>query len=297
MVQGTEMSAFECMFGRPPFFPQDAAFLPREGVVSTDVQRYLTEVTGRIDLVKKIAEQNSREMQQRRAKKPDQKQDFLKFNVGTIVWLKRAKPPLGVSHKLVSPYHKELMVVTKASDYDTYHLKMRDSGKILAHPVHASRLKKYIEPVDKSVQQQQTDVSVPSQPQTQANETGDSAAAPADQQLNAPIVGDNDPQPTDQPADTGAGQAKKHPTRGVQAQKPNDQQQPSQYSPALGWYPARIVKFRKRGPNREFLVDFGRKYKKEWCTENDVTPALVEHYFKTHTLAGKRRKRPLNIDN
>ena len=113
-------------------------------------------------------------------------------------------------------------------------------------------------------------------------------------------MGTNDPQPAAPPANVRAGQAIKNPTRGVQAQKQsnsNDQQQPSQYSPALGWHPARIVKLRRRGPNREFLVDFGRKYKKEWCTEDNVTPALVEHYFKTHTLAGTRRKRPLNIGN
>ena len=123
MVQGTETSAYECMFGRPPVFPQDALFLPKDTNVSTDVQRYLTEVTSRIDLIKQVAEENSREMQKRRAKKTDDSREFVKFPVGTIVWLKRAKPPANTSHKLVTGYHKELMVVTKASNYDTYHLK------------------------------------------------------------------------------------------------------------------------------------------------------------------------------
>ena len=71
------------------------------------------------------------------------------------------------------------------------------------------------------------------------------------------------------------------------------QQQPPNYSQADSWFPARIVTCRKRGPNREFLVDFGKNYKRLWCPEHDVTPALVQHFFSTHTLAGKKRKRPL----
>mgnify|MGYP003547083197 FL=1 len=296
MVQGTETSAYECMFGRPPFFPQDAMFLPKDTNVSTDVQRYLTDVTSRIDLIKQVAEENSREMQQRRSKKTDDSREFVKFPVGSLVWLKRAKKIPHISHKLVSPYHKELMVVTKASDYDTYHLKMVQSNKVLAHPVHASRLKKYIKREStESAPEQQEDTSVTPQVETDPSDKDkDKTSAPAASQ-DARLTGSTGTatQPQSRLSKTTA-KTTNYATRVVtQRRQQQIQQQPPNYSQADGWFPARIVTCRKRGPNREFLVDFGKNYKRLWCPEHDVTPALVQHFFSTHTLAGKKRKRPL----
>jgi len=113
MVQGTEMSPYELTFGLLPLLPQDLEFLPKDRNLPPDTRAYLTEVTGRIAIMKRIAEENSRENRQQRIKNNDSQKEFLKFPVGTVVWLKRAKPPPGVSHKLVSPYHRELMVIQR----------------------------------------------------------------------------------------------------------------------------------------------------------------------------------------
>ena len=63
------------------------------------------------------------------------------------------------------------------------------------------------------------------------------------------------------------------------------------------WYAAkRLLKLRKKGGKREFLVEWAdAKYKPSWQVEDNVGDFLKREFYITHNKQGKRRKRALRL--
>ena len=280
-------SAYEMLFGKQMRLSYDTTLVPRDNL-NPQAKFHVAELIKRLRTIHEQAKENMEKAQAESKNRHDMHSKPSNFEVGEQVLLKVHKRTPGLNKKLEHK-HTGPMYVREKGPCDTYKIADCQTDKIHKPNINARHLRKYYDPRDYRAPETDTDNEDDSDnenenhiPQEHATQEKQEQPKQNEQKQNrqnkTQIRHDQDEQNQTQ-------------QNGSQNETNEHNQEPDQDK----WYAAkRVLKLRKKGSKREFLVEWAdAKYKPSWQAEANVGTALIREFYITHNKQGKRRKRPI----
>ncbi|VDI73304.1 Hypothetical predicted protein [Mytilus galloprovincialis] len=266
-TESTQYSPYYLVFGREPRNPIDIALIPESTKgLSKDAESALKLIVDNLTLARKIAKTNIEAAQQKYKTQHDKNTKY-----GFTVH----RTPVGLSPKLQRKWTGPYYIAEHIGEY-TYRLRKASDNKILKAPVHANRLKKYLDPKNR-----------PTNPPNEVNEDNDD--------LNPEELMDM-PEILDRVIDT----IINHTQNQVGKNNQNDQtqlhkdKQPSQNpNPQQDIYDVeRILKCRKRGNIKQYLIKWQgySSSQNTWEPSNNLPNNLIQHFHAQSQSKNKRKR-------
>ena len=109
-----------------------------------DADRFARKLLPRVHSTEKIVRENTGRSQLENKRYYDRNTEEPKFELGDEVWLRNLKHKAGECYKMTKPYLGLYFIVQKGVK-DNYKLRQCLTDSLMTHPVHANRLKAYIE--------------------------------------------------------------------------------------------------------------------------------------------------------
>ena len=146
----TRESPFYLLYGREPRLPIDVALLlPASANLSCSVAEHRARIVSNLENAQRIIASNTQLAQQQMKAQYDKTSASVPYNVGSRVWVYTPKARKGLSKKLTHNYHGPYRIVAKLSPV---HFKLQTlDNRAVSVPVHANRMKPYIDPDDRPI--------------------------------------------------------------------------------------------------------------------------------------------------
>ena len=255
-TQSTLQSPYFLVFGEEMRVPLDTHLIPKDNVGKT-FQHHLTNILENLKLGKELATKNMEIAQEAYKTQYDKKAKEPGYEPGQRVWLYCAAVPKGLSRKLhrvwCGPYY-----ITLAPGNHVYVLRRCSDNKELPSRIHANRLKPYFDPKDRP--------QYP--PPVWSGNHGP---------LSPEEISPDTPEVQDQISDS---------------QNQPTQSQNSPDTPRSQRIAKDILKATRQNGKMWYKVCWGPS-DYTWELSENVPDALKRAYHVSHTLQGKKRKKPL----
>jgi hypothetical protein len=144
-TESTMLSPYFLLFGRECRLPLDQTIIPNN--VGKDAQRHLNDMCKSLEISQVIAKENILSAQAKYSAQYNKKAKQPTFEVGDKVLLKVMKVPTKVRPKLFKKFTGPYYICLKHENY-TYSLRNCCDNILLNVPVHANRLKSFIDRID-----------------------------------------------------------------------------------------------------------------------------------------------------
>jgi len=164
----THYSPYFLMHGRQMKLMIDQAVAPEVKPRGKTAEEYISKLLPRVELARKIAQDNALEHQTAMKERYDQTAQDPTYKPGDMILLRQFKTTEGVSPKLVDkfdgPYY--ITAQTSSSNYTIRHAK---TNIAMAYPIHASRFKRFHANDNVANEQEPNTSNVTSSPTTLPN--------------------------------------------------------------------------------------------------------------------------------
>ena len=251
----TKYSPYFLLFGRECRLPIDTALAPSKTLMPSH-QQYLQRLIQAQEVHRQVARENILNIQKRYKNTYDKTACNPNFHIGQQVWLYCQKTQPGLSPKLTKKWVGPYYIVEKRGLY-TYLLRKSSDNRIMKSPVHANRLKEYLD-----------DARRPTNPPRDFRQCHDDIGC---EELNI----------TDQPGSP----QESHGDSPLKATPPD---QPKQID--------RILKKTRDQRGDWYRVKYkNRAHKPEWLLHSEVPDNLIREFHIHRTNQGHKRKRKNNV--
>ena len=291
-------SAHEMLFGKQMRLSYDTTLVPRD-TLSPQAKFHVSELIKRLKAIHEQAKENIEKAQAEDKNRHDMHSQPSTFEIGDQVLLKVRKRTPGLNKKLEHK-HRGPLYVREKGPCDTYKIADCKTDKIQKPNINARHLRKYYDPMDYRAPETNIDQEQSSDDETEEHDPLDQVAeqAQADRRQNEQTR--NAQTKNAQETQNMANKTHEHNEHNQTQQLKQNQNELTQINemPNHGkWYAAkRLLKLRKKGGKREFLVEWAdAKYKPSWQVEDNVGDFLKREFYITHNKQGKRRKRVLRL--
>ena len=295
----TSLSPFEIVFGAKMQMPQEHQFKP-EATPKGDAAAYVKKMAPRLKIIRELAESNTVAAQAAYKAQYDKKERPEKFVVGMRVLLHQPQNvKRGESKKLTQMWVGPLRVAEVLSDTNVILMDCK-TLKVHKTPVHVNRLRLYADDRDYFHNWSSQDQRAGSdQPNPDSSETGlDSSTNDRDNEATLDPDSESNRDNVEMRASF-TGKSKNKVVKNNTAQDAEDikdtqgtQQSRHDDKPMTKWVTAeRLLKVRKAGKYREYLVKFEDKaIKPSWQKAEFVPQILKDEFHIKQTLTGRARK-------
>ena len=292
-IPGTDLTPFEMNYGRSMRLPVQALIIPeipQGDILPVDMKDYVDDLQTRLKTIHETTARNIEASNKLMQQKYDER--FAKpydYKIGQSVWMKQFAYEAGSSKKLNKPWQEVPYTIESIVSPQEVTLRNQETGEVLKTKVATNNIKvayllKDLERID------------------EANEGGTSAepgtVSTDDVQTTQPF---SDPNPLEPQADPKlaigvdiddlATELKIDRPGVVVAEQPVDDT----------YYPAqKLMASKKMGRDTYYKVRWvetnGVRPPDSWSREEDVSQDLLDVFKRNFTLGGKRRKRPLTME-
>lgn len=256
----TKCSPYFMVFGRQMRLPIDCSLIPKDNIPKT-VKQYIDEIKENIETSQQIAKVNLAESKEKQKEYHDRKAEIPNYRIGDKVLLKNHKTKKGESQKLTAKYKGPYIIVAYGPHY-TYKLKRVSDNIIMPNFWHNDNLKPF--------HTRKSSVDLRDEDQDLTTAMPPTLTQTVEDRQNQDNV--NKPQTRRQPIN-----------RRKTSKQPRVLNEDFYVDEILG---ARMVNGRQ-----QFRIKWQGHSEKTWEPACHLHPNLVSEYNRTHTLAGRKRKK------
>ena len=295
-TETSEYSPFKMLFGDEMRLPFDTTLVPKE-TLGPEAKIHVTNLIERLKLVREQADKNSTLTQTESKQAHDVKAKDSNFLLGEQVLLKVHKTRPGYAKKLENKFTGPFYIREKGL-YDTYKIAYCQNHKLIKNFINAQDLKRYYDPQNYRYEPPEEDL-FESESDDDAdtiiydpNENDEPKTGPKSVDENET---DGNQEPNQNQADNKQNENKQ--TDGNQETKQKKVE--NKQNENKNWYSVnKILKQRKTGENREFLLEWSDdRYRPTWENHKNVSEELQRQFYVRHTKEGRRRRRPYKYFN
>jgi len=283
-VTPTGFCPYTVVTGTKPRTLADCLIQP-ETDLPTDVHDYVTEITKRVSIIREIAKKNMQGTHELAKQKHDKQGTATPTHEpGDIVYLHREQFKKHECAKLADKFEGPMLILHCGPNY-TYKLRNMITGKDSKYMVNACRLRPYTDGKDSIYNRNGTQYD-PNRP------TGQVAAGSATQNVATPPVINKATATTAPSAQTAAAAQTSTNKHMIDTQLSLQQQKQlgiTANDTGGRWFTVkRVIKDRKAGNTRQYLVVWQEDNTQSWVSEKDMAPKSLRDYL---VLKDERKRR------